>query len=258
MTCVALMYHTIYDNQEEWESLLDEEKPYAVSRTVFRQHLATIREMGLEILDPTEMTTWQDGVIITFDDGHRSHLTHALPVLQEFDAKALFFVSTALIEKDPRFCTWDELRKLHSADQIVHGHGHTHGFFADMTIEEAKAELKTTFSLLTSEIKKPWSMSFPGGRYQARDVALAKEQGFTHIFTSEIGIMNEAAFAGHTTIPRFAIKHTTDSVGFRGMINPSKASLFKAQTIALAKKSVKKLLGNRLYHLVYKLKSRSS
>ncbi|MCI0393999.1 MAG: polysaccharide deacetylase family protein [Chloroflexi bacterium] len=36
----------------------------------------------------------QSGVLLTFDDGLANNVTHALPVLEEFEAPAVFFVST--------------------------------------------------------------------------------------------------------------------------------------------------------------------
>ncbi|MFD1045621.1 polysaccharide deacetylase family protein, partial [Kibdelosporangium lantanae] len=55
-------------------------------------------------------------VLVTFDDGHRDNLEHALPILERLGVKALFFVITDLVEHAPdTSMTWDEL------DRLTHG-----------------------------------------------------------------------------------------------------------------------------------------
>lgn len=256
--CTALMYHVLYANEEEWHALLDEEKPYAVSTKTFEMHLQLLQQLGCQILDPLllkQNAPWQPGVVITFDDGHRSHYTHALPLLEKYQAKAVFFITTDFVEKDPRFCSWEELQALHKQGMSVQAHGHTHGFFANMDNEQALAELKTSYELLSANIESPWSMSFPGGRYTARDYASAQAQGFSHVFTSDIDAINQTMFQGKAAIPRFAIKNATTAAGFREMAQPTPLHLLRSKTISNAKKTIKKLLGNHFYHWLYTLKA---
>ena len=47
------------------------------------------------------LTTDKPGVLLTFDDGHANNLTNLLPLLAEFKAQGLFFVSAQHV-KDPR------------------------------------------------------------------------------------------------------------------------------------------------------------
>lgn len=258
--CVALMYHALYENQEEWNALLDEEKPYAISTAEFEKHLQLLEEWDCPILAPSVFKTnpiahWQPGVVLTFDDGHKSHYTHALPILQKYGYKALFFVTTAFTDNDPHFCSWNELKEMAAAGMDIHAHGHTHSFFANMNEEEAHEELRHSYHLLKTNIAAPWSMSFPGGRYTKRDVELAKRQGYSHVFTSEVGVIHSRRFLGQKTLPRFAIRSTTTETDLKSMVMPSSMTLTKAKAIALAKTLVKKMLGNSLYHKLYTMKA---
>lgn len=261
--CVALMYHALYENEEEWHALLDEEKPYAISTQTFEQQLQLLKQWNIAIIHPNTLRDakneqqWQAGVLITFDDGHRSHVTHALPLLKKYDASGLFFITTGFTDHDPRFCSWQELTQLHEQGMAVHAHGHSHRFFADMVTEDAQQELKTSHDLIRRHISAPWSMSFPGGRYTQRDLVLAKAQGFTRVFTSDFDTVSSAAFQGHSTIPRFAIRNAIQSAQFKAMVMPSTRYLIQHKLTANLKKLIKSLLGNTLYHKLYTLKAKS-
>jgi len=255
--CVALMYHALYDNEEEHQALLDEEKPYAISTQVFEQHLQMLKRWQHQVLEPCQLAnTWQPGVFITFDDGHRSHFTHALPILRRHNMSAVFFVTTDFMSEDPRFCSWPELHQMHQQGMSIQAHGQTHQFFADMSEQQAKDELHSSFVEITTHVATPFSMSFPGGRYQARDLQLAHQQGFSHLFTSDVDQISPAAFTGVQPIPRFAIRNTTTIAQLQQMTNPSRGFLFRQKTIARLKKTLKSLLGNQGYHLIYALKAK--
>lgn len=47
------------------------------------------------------LTTDKPGVLLTFDDGHANNLTNVLPLLTEFKAQGLFFISTQHV-RNPR------------------------------------------------------------------------------------------------------------------------------------------------------------
>jgi peptidoglycan/xylan/chitin deacetylase (PgdA/CDA1 family) len=53
----------------------------------------------------------QPSVIITFDDGYADNLTQALPILEEFQIPATFFICPSVIDNQQEFW-WDELERL--------------------------------------------------------------------------------------------------------------------------------------------------
>lgn len=253
--CVALMYHALYANEDEWSNLLDEEKPYAVSIETFERHLQLLQQWGRTVLDPEQFRqSWSPGVLITFDDGHVSHFTHALPLLTRYGMKGIFFVTTDEINNNPRFCTWDQLKIMHEQGMSIHGHGQSHQFFADMSDDHAQQEFRTSFTEI-SVITPPWSMSFPGGRFTQRDVALALANGYEYVFSSQANVITTRNKDSATPLPRFAIKHTTDDQAFRAMVLPTHTGLFKANLLYHVKRLAKKFLGNNLYHTLYKMKA---
>jgi peptidoglycan/xylan/chitin deacetylase (PgdA/CDA1 family) len=97
---VVLCYHDVRAD-DDFSSWL------RVSVSTFRAHLAALASLG-RFVSPAALeadSTWSESgwrFLITFDDGYLNNLTMALPVLEEFSAPALFFVSTGhLVSGEP-------------------------------------------------------------------------------------------------------------------------------------------------------------
>jgi peptidoglycan/xylan/chitin deacetylase (PgdA/CDA1 family) len=116
---VVLCYHDIRAD-EDFSSWL------RISVSDFRSHLAALASLG-RFVSPLALetgATWSESgwqFLITFDDGYLNNLTMALPVLEEFSAPALFFVSTGhLVSGEPfwfdRIVTRIQSAKLRSLD----------------------------------------------------------------------------------------------------------------------------------------------
>jgi hypothetical protein len=63
---------------------------------------------------------------LSFDDGHRSLLDHAVPVLKRLNIPAVFFVCTSWVGADSKFLTWEDLGKLKSQGFEIGSHTRTH------------------------------------------------------------------------------------------------------------------------------------
>jgi len=90
-------------------------------------------------------------IVLTFDDGYRNNVTHALPVLQKHNAPATFFLSTGQIERREPF--WYD--RLDYA--IQHLRKEQHLSFAGQNIifrpNQSKIS-RTTFTTLRNTIKE--------------------------------------------------------------------------------------------------------
>ncbi len=88
----ALLLHGVSARRRP---VLPPEAQPGLSRDELRRILAWLQQHGFAFLTPEAFLT-QDrpGVLLTFDDGFANNYTNALPVLEAFDAPALFFVTT--------------------------------------------------------------------------------------------------------------------------------------------------------------------
>jgi peptidoglycan/xylan/chitin deacetylase (PgdA/CDA1 family) len=98
-----------------------------ITETSFRNQLRLLRE-EYNVISPQELLSWCEGtrqlpprsVLLTCDDGLRNCLTDMLPLLQEFHATCLFFVTGASMGDAPAMLWYEELYLLllESGDQF--------------------------------------------------------------------------------------------------------------------------------------------
>jgi len=105
----VLAYHGVRDDNSPRGSMRFEELHVTVSR--LDSHCSVLRRLGCA---PLTVADWRaiaagrrpvpsKGVLLTFDDGYRSVLTHALPILEKHGIPAAVFVCTGPVERRVRF-----------------------------------------------------------------------------------------------------------------------------------------------------------
>src|SRR5688572_29666310 len=104
---ISLLYHIIDSNITS---------KISISPSVFREQLSYLRDEGFVSLTTSQITSWLDdgialpqrAVLLTFDDGYVDNVTQALPILHEFDMKAIIFMVSGFVGQtnhwNPRAC----------------------------------------------------------------------------------------------------------------------------------------------------------
>lgn len=253
---VALMYHAIYADEKELQIIPEEDRPYAISTEQFEEHLTLMEEKKIPILAPDvihQQPVPSKGVILTFDDGDQSFYKHAHRILKARGYKGLFFITTDLIDSREDFCDWPELKEMAEMGMEIQCHGQTHRFFDDLSAEESKSEFETAKNALELNTgQKVYAISFPGGRFKQRDLEIGRSLGYTAFYTSEIGALTGKQVEGMSPLPRLAIRQNTNINTFLLMANGDKSYIRKEAFKNFVKMMIKKLLGNHLYHNLYK------
>jgi len=136
--------------------------------------------------------------VVTFDDGYENNLLYALPVLEELNVPATFFIATAYLDSDQPypFDNWDvagssrvpadswrplttaQCRELGEHPLVELGaHTHTHGAFAGRT-EAFRRDLAINLDILreTFGIENP-TFSFPFGLTTPAMIDAAEKAG---------------------------------------------------------------------------------
>jgi peptidoglycan/xylan/chitin deacetylase (PgdA/CDA1 family) len=131
---------------------------------VFDQQMSQLRSLGYTVVGLDEVLAFYlDGAtlprgatLITFDDGYRDVLRHALPVLQRHGYPAVLFVPLGYVgEARPlphekqfaarrivnRTLDWSELGELDAAGVRIECHGISHHALIDLDIDEAAREI---------------------------------------------------------------------------------------------------------------------
>lgn len=181
-----------------WESW------YYVPQSVFAEQLAALRECGWEPVDADALLGALAGsralperaALITFDDGYRSVLEFALPVLQRASCPAVLFVPTGFVgrtnefdrgdEPEERICDWPELAELARAGVSIQSHGVSHRTFSRLSGADRREELAASKAELESRLGRPVDLfAYPYGDDADGDVdvrAALAESGYRAAF----------------------------------------------------------------------------
>lgn len=234
MNRLALMYHGISSAQHPLSAMPAEDLPYALDEAAFARHLQCIGSTP---------------VLLTFDDGDAGWYYSALPLLEKAGLRALFFVTPGLIGT-PGYCSWEQLRALVEAGHQVGTHGLTHRFLPDLDEVECLQELSASKQEIETQLGiSVDSLSFPGGRYGARELMLARRAGYRQCYSSVPGRLDAHAFCQ----PRIAIRAQTGEQWLVQLLQGQWRVWLSLRGGYLFKAALKKLLGNRGYHALYRI-----
>lgn len=251
----VLMYHALEDADHPAGAQDAGEQLYILQTEQFRQQMDYLHSKGYQtyLLEELQaMDAWPEkAVVLTFDDGHESNFTLALPILQQYGFKAHFFITTGWTGTS-HFLTADQIKALHEAGMGIGSHGVTHRFLSDLDgscIEQELCDSKRTLEKITGE--EIQSFSAPGGRFCKRTEQSARQIGYRYFVTSEVGLLSIDAFA--TFIPRCTIKAATSLSEFSAVVAGNTAMINSMAQRARLLCMAKKLLGNTLYEKIRRL-----
>lgn len=243
----VLMYHALEDADHPAGSRDPGEQLYVLHVDQFREQMEYLNKEGYTTLlldELKKLKVWPDKtVVLTFDDGHESNFTLALPILQEFGFKAHFFITTGWIGT-PHFMTEEQIRGLHQAGMVIGSHGVTHRFLSDLPEDVVKAELIDSKTVLENCVSLPVSsLSYPGGRMNKLTQYAVQTSGYECICTSVPQLHQQTADRTH--IHRFAVNADMTLDSFTALIQRRRLGALRFRHALLA--TTKVVLGNDLY-----------
>lgn len=176
----------------------------AVSPDRFRHQLDLIADSGLSVLDLTslqepELAPNATGVVITFDDGYRDFLDHALPALEDRGWSATVFIVPGAADGYVQFpwyparqevLSWDEMRAVERGGLIrFEPHTLTHPDLTALDATEAWREIYGSKEAVEQAFGRPArSFCYPGGFFGPREAELAAKAGFEIAVGCEYGV----------------------------------------------------------------------
>lgn len=249
----VLMYHALEDAGHPAGAKDAGEQLYILQTEQFREQMAYLKQNGYRtcLLDElTVMETWPEKtVVLTFDDGHESNYTLALPILQQYGFKAHFFITTGWIGT-PYFLTPEQIKALHEAGMGIGSHGVTHRFLSDLPDNEAVSELTESRERLSAIVgSSVTSFSAPGGRITSSLASSASKLGYSVICNSEPLMLNQKHL--HSLLPRIAVRHSISIKEFTEILVKGIPSTNYIRYHLL--RTAKTWLGNKRYEYVRSL-----
>lgn len=191
----------------------EDEYPQAnVSLEQFENQVVTLKDQSNITSLPEIISKWEQDtklpsktIAITFDGGHRSILTKALPILIKYKIPFTIFIASNLADtKSPQYLNWHDIKKLQKTGLATIGM-HPSSYAHYTGIEQFTKDLNKARARFREELNEvPTLFSFPFGEYDAAALNLIKQQGFT-AFGQESGIAYKNLQTIGVTIPRFTM-----------------------------------------------------
>jgi peptidoglycan/xylan/chitin deacetylase (PgdA/CDA1 family) len=194
----VLVYHWVHDHErkrfaQHIAALAKDFEPVSLSEGIERVRSGSLR--GRELA-------------ITFDDGFRSGLTNAAPVLEQHGFRACFFLITDLVDGPPelvsRICrerlhlaqpleplTWEDVERLLELGHEIGSHTCTHPDLAALGKSERDSELYGSREEIERRIARaPAFFAAPYGdrdRFSPAIGEAAREAGYSACLTAQRG-----------------------------------------------------------------------
>ena len=222
-----------------------------LSPRTFREQMKWLAESGWKTVTAAEAEGFYRGeklprksVMLTFDDGWLDNWLQVFPVLQEFNLHAHLFLVTGLISDGPVrisadaqehshdecralieqgradevMLRWSEVREMYCSGLVeFHSHTHTHQRWDCMPDIHSPRNLLRADVLLSRERMKGMlgycsrHLCWPEGYYNHDYIEVAKELGFSYLYTTERRMNNPVS--GSLRIGRISTKER-ESVGW--------------------------------------------
>lgn len=198
-----------------------------------------------------------DSIILTFDDGHISNYSHALPMLIEMGFAATFFITTGYTGKKKDFLTRTQIRVMSESGMTIGSHTDSHRFLDELSSKDIYNELYQSKSFLEDVTGKEVAfLSCPGGRYSPEVIDVAADTGYCGIFTS---VPTSTVLGGRILVGgRFLIDSTIKINTFKQIVNLKSTYIVKKRIDYALKAFLKKTIGNKVYYSIWHRLSTSS
>ncbi len=168
-----------------------------VSARAFEDQMRFLKAQGFHVLAVRDFAQFislnrqlpRKSVVLTFDDGYKSFLQYAYPVLKELGFPATLFVYTDYVGSGRSALTWSELKQLADEGFEIGAHSKSHEnlrrrpgetdavFLRRMQAELSQAPFQKNLGMA------PRVLAFPYGAADAEVLAKVRDQGYVVAFT---------------------------------------------------------------------------
>ena len=186
-------------------------RPFWLSPTKFRSHLAHIRDNGFQAIllsELQEQAPESCKIALTFDDGLLTDYEAAFPLLLEFGMKATFFLNTATIGQ-AGYLDWAKIAEMQRHGMSFQSHGSRHVDLTVLPTPVLDAELMESKKVLEHRLDRPVDLiAAPCGVLDGRVVNRALAAGYRAVCSTRC----LPARPGATVLTRITL-HRDISVG---------------------------------------------
>lgn len=135
------------------------------------RHISDVHQYGYRLTGARDFRSAVDRgervALLTFDDGRKSVITNAFPVLQSRGVTGTVFIIASLIGQDD-YLDEDDIRALHESGWEIGNHTLSHAALTDLRRDSLERELEETNQLLEAITgSRPACVAYPFGLHDA-------------------------------------------------------------------------------------------
>jgi peptidoglycan/xylan/chitin deacetylase (PgdA/CDA1 family) len=167
---LILAFHGLGEPPAEIDA---DEKPYWIPVPIFE---TIVRK-----------TASRPEVVYTFDDGNRSDVVEAVPILQRFGRTGSFFILTGRLYQ-PGYLSPDDIRAMQRLGMTIGLHGRDHVDWREASDDRLRIETIQARQELAELCGEPIeAVAIPFGAYNRRVMSHLQSCGFSAIMTTDKG-----------------------------------------------------------------------
>ncbi len=190
----------------------------------FKAQMHFLRRNRIEVLSLEEILAGKRGVALTFDDGFKDVMEHALPTLQALRLPATFFAVAGAVggtdswmrataHPEERILDWDDLKQLLQAGMTVGSHSMTHAVLTDGEVTESKRLLEERLGIRVDHF------AYPRGEYTPESVEWVRRAGYKAAWATKGGdgetfTRRRLSVSASATLASFAARLLKARVGY--------------------------------------------
>ena len=246
MKATSLMYHDVVEGDDPDSSGFPGGAAalYKLPRAAFERHLEAIAAAGGRP-QVAAAEGWDSGqrLFLTFDDGGVSASTVIAPLLDKYQWRGHFFMTTNCIGRQG-FLTADQLRELARQGHVIGTHSSSHPtVMSALSRSELLAEWSTSRARLEDILGARVEVaSVPGGYYSAAVGETAAEAGIRILFYSQPTVQAQRV-AGCWVLGRYYLQRHMSAETAAGLAVSRWAPRFRQALLWNCKKAAKSVAG---------------
>jgi peptidoglycan/xylan/chitin deacetylase (PgdA/CDA1 family) len=220
---------------------------YSASCRQFERHLAWLAALSAGTVIPDTPIPE-----VTFDDGRTSDHAFALAILEKYRIRATFFVTCGLVESEPGFMSWNQVRQLASLGHAVQSHGWSHLLLTRANEAQLTHELEWSKKELEDRVGLPvTSLSLPGGRWSAKVLEACVKVGYERVYHSNPFQTFEPPL-GMRFIGRLMVRNSMSVQCLQALVEGGNSVVVYYRAQHVLRETAKQMMGDQTYHHLWR------
>jgi len=165
-------------------------RDYIVPAAVFREQMKSLADSGYHTILPDQLYDWlaygkplpSKPVMISFDDTNLDQYTVALPELNKYGFKGVFFIMTVSLGR-PGYMRREQVKQLAGEGHVIGSHTWNHKNVKTYSEEDWATQVEKPVKQLQAITGRPVDyFAYPFGLWNKEAIVKLKQQGFKAAF----------------------------------------------------------------------------